>query len=64
MVARDDGRVEPHVVELGPLYEGLRIVRSGIAPTDKVVINGLVRVRPGAKVTPQPGKIEPPAPRG
>ena len=64
MVARDDGTVEPHVVELGPLYEGLRIVRSGIAPTDKVVINGLVRVRPGAKVTPQPGKIAPPAAQG
>ena len=34
------------------LYHGLRVIRSGLAPTDRVVIDGLVRVRPGAKVTP------------
>jgi RND family efflux transporter MFP subunit len=59
MVVREDGTVEPHVVELGPLSDGLRIIRRGITATDRVVINGTIRVRPGAKVTPQPGKIEP-----
>ena len=29
----------------------------GIKPDDRVVINGLMRVRPGAKVSPQPGEI-------
>jgi RND family efflux transporter MFP subunit len=40
-------------VELGRLTDdGLRIVRSGIEPGEKVVVNGLMRVRPGIKVTP------------
>jgi RND family efflux transporter MFP subunit len=40
-------------VELGRLTDdGLRIVRSGVEPGEKVVVNGLMRVRPGIKVTP------------
>ena len=58
MVVRDDGTVEPKVVRTGPTYDNLRIIRSGLAPTDRIVIDGLLRARPGAKVTPQPGKIE------
>ena len=59
MTVKDDGTVEPKVVRPGPMTDdGLRIIRSGLAPTDRVIINGLVRARPGAKVTPQPGKIE------
>jgi RND family efflux transporter MFP subunit len=59
MTVTEDGTVVPKVVRPGPTYEGLRIIRTGIAPTDRIVINGLVRARPGGKVTPQPGKIEP-----
>lgn len=58
MTVADDGAVVPKRVELGQLSEGLRVVKSGLAPTDKVIVNGLMRARPGAKVTPQPGKIE------
>jgi RND family efflux transporter MFP subunit len=59
MTVKEDGTVEPKVVRPGPLTEdGLRIIRSGLAPTDRVIINGLVRARPGGKVTPQPGQIE------
>jgi hypothetical protein len=58
MVVHDDGTVEPKVVQLGPLSEGLRIVRDGVGPADRIIINGVIRARPGAKVTPQPGKIE------
>jgi RND family efflux transporter MFP subunit len=58
MVVRDDGTVEPKVVQLGPQYEGLRVVRDGVGPADRIIINGIIRARPGAKVTPQPGKIE------
>ena len=58
MVVRDDGTVEPKVVRTGPTYDNLRIIRSGLDPTDRIVIDGLLRARPGAKVTPQPGKIE------
>ena len=35
---------------LGPLVDGLRVVRSGLEPKGLVLINGLQRVRPGAKV--------------
>jgi membrane fusion protein, multidrug efflux system len=54
----DDGTVGTKKVELGPIVEGLRVVRSGLAPTDRVVIDGLQRARPGQKVTPENGKIE------
>ncbi|MNY73885.1 Efflux pump periplasmic linker BepF [compost metagenome] len=40
-------------IELGPKLEGLRIVRSGLAKGEQVVVNGLQRARPGATVAPQ-----------
>jgi RND family efflux transporter MFP subunit len=55
----EDGTVVPKPVELGAVTDGLRIVRSGITPEDKIIINGLLRARPGQKVTPQPGEIKP-----
>lgn len=55
----DDGTVAIKRVELGPMVEGLRVIRSGLAPTDRIVIDGLQRARPGEKVTPEMGKIEP-----
>ena len=58
MTAAADGTVTPKPVVLGPLVDGLRVVRSGIGAEDQVVINGLMRARPGAKVTPQPGQID------
>jgi membrane fusion protein, multidrug efflux system len=57
----DDGTVGVKRVELGPIVDGLRIIRSGLAPTDRIVIEGLQRARPGQKVTPEEGKIEAPA---
>jgi RND family efflux transporter MFP subunit len=48
-------------VELGPLIGGLRIVRGGLAPGDKVIIQGTQSAIPGGKVEPKPGKIAPPA---
>jgi RND family efflux transporter MFP subunit len=40
-------------VKLGPAVEGKRIVRAGLEPGDRIVVNGLQRVRPGMPVTPQ-----------
>jgi len=57
MVVGEDGTVTPHPVELGPKIDGLRVIKTGIAGTDKVVISGLTRARPGGKVSPQEGKI-------
>src|SRR5262245_14860536 len=55
----DDGTVGTKLVELGPIVDGLRVIRSGLAPTDRIVIEGLPRARPGQKVKPEDGKIEP-----
>jgi RND family efflux transporter MFP subunit len=51
-VVNDQDAVEYRTVKLGPLIEGLRVVREGLKPKDWVVINGLMSVRPGAKVKP------------
>ena len=63
MTVARDGSVVPKVVELGELDHGLRVVRSGLDANDRVIINGLVRARPGTKVTPVAGTITP-APAG
>ncbi|MFO6448371.1 efflux RND transporter periplasmic adaptor subunit [Erythrobacter sp. NE805] len=54
-----DNKVEMRNVELGPMVEGLRVIRSGIKPGDKVVLDGLARLQPGAVVTPKAGSIRP-----
>jgi multidrug efflux pump subunit AcrA (membrane-fusion protein) len=40
-------------VQLGPTIQGKRIVRTGLAAGEQIVVNGLQRVRPGMPVTPQ-----------
>lgn len=51
--------VQYRLVELGPSYDGMRVVKSGIAATDRIIINGLQRARPEAPVTPKEGKMHP-----
>lgn len=62
MVLGPGGGVAPRVVEVGPLIDGLRIVRRGLKPDDRVIIAGLQRVRSGEKAAPRPGRIVPTAP--
>ena len=52
-VVGDDNVATPKYVTLGQLVDGLRVVKSGVRADDLVIVNGLMRVRPGAKVTPQ-----------
>jgi multidrug efflux system membrane fusion protein len=40
-------------VQLGPIVDGLRVVRAGLRTGDRIIVNGLQRVRPGAPVTPK-----------
>ncbi len=47
MVAGDDSRALYRAITLGGTVDGLRIVTSGLKPGDRVVVNGLQRVRPG-----------------
>jgi RND family efflux transporter MFP subunit len=52
VVGADDIPTRRAVV-LGPVVEGLRVVRSGVTADDWIVIKGLTRVRPGQKVAPK-----------
>ena len=54
----DDGTVGTKRIEIGPIIDGLRMVRSGLAQTDRIVVEGIQRARPGQKVTPESGKVE------
>ena len=56
-VVKGDDTVEARTVVLGPLDEGLRVIREGLKPEDRVIIDGIQRARVGAKVSPQAGKI-------
>src|SRR5262249_43823762 len=49
--------VTPKQVKLGDLRDGLRVIRSGLDPSDRVIIDGTPTVRPGSKVSPQSGSI-------
>nr|WP_246669578.1 MULTISPECIES: efflux RND transporter periplasmic adaptor subunit [unclassified Bradyrhizobium] len=55
-VVKDDNTVEAKPVVLGPLDQGLRVVREGLKAEDRVIVDGLQRARVGAKVTPQTAK--------
>jgi len=61
MTVAADGTVVPKPVEIGQLSGGLRIIEHGLSGSDRVIVNGLMRARPGSKVTPQPGQIAGPA---
>jgi RND family efflux transporter MFP subunit len=53
LVVEGDGTVERRNVRLGPLIDGLRVVRDGIVAADWVITRGLQRARPGLKVEPK-----------
>jgi multidrug efflux system membrane fusion protein len=57
MTVASDGTIMPKPVEIGGLHHGLRVIRGGLGATDTVVIDGIVRVKPGAKVTQAAGTI-------
>lgn len=59
MTVAPDGTVVPKPVHTGPLFHGLRVVKSGLSQEDRVIIDGLMRARPGTKVAPAPGTITP-----
>jgi membrane fusion protein, multidrug efflux system len=57
MTVAPDGTVVPKQVEIGDLRGSLRVIRSGLASDDQVIIEGIPYSAPGAKVAPQGGKI-------
>lgn len=60
MTVGADNKVVPKPVKLGPMVDGLRVIRSGLTAADKVIITGVANpmVRPGGAVSPQPGEIK------
>ena len=54
LVVGADGVATAKYVELGQVLGDMRAIKSGLAPADLVVVNGLMRVRPGQKVAPHP----------
>src|SRR3546814_5408957 len=46
-VVGKDGMVAAKPVEIGPEFDGLRVIRAGLAPTDRVVLNRYQFARPG-----------------
>src|SRR5467141_22291 len=58
-VVKDDDTVEERQVTLGPLDQGLRVIREGLKPEDRVIVDGLQRARVGAKVSPHTAPAAP-----
>jgi multidrug efflux pump subunit AcrA (membrane-fusion protein) len=64
VVGSDNTAVQKYVT-LGSLSDdNLRIIKSGLKADDNVIVNGLVKVRPGQKVTPKEEGAEPAGPAG
>lgn len=59
MCVNSSDEVEVRRVRVGPLDGTMRVVEEGIFPDDRVIVLGVLKARPGAKVTP---KVQPPAP--
>ncbi len=62
LVVDNENAARMKYVTLGQTVGELRVIKEGIGPDDRVIVNGLMRARPGAKVTPQEqGAPTPPA---
>jgi RND family efflux transporter MFP subunit len=62
-VVDGEGKAQYRIVKIGPLVDGLRVIREGVTPEDWVVVAGLQRARPGLAVDPQRDTIPPPTAR-
>jgi RND family efflux transporter MFP subunit len=58
LTVSSDDVVRPKKVEVGALRYGLRVIRSGLAASDRVIIGGIPIAVPGSKVSPRHGSIE------
>ncbi len=50
--------VTPKQVQIGDLRDGLRVIRSGLDPSDRVIVDGIPMARPGATVAPHAQSIQ------
>lgn len=65
LVVAEGDKVEYRAITTGPIVDGLRVVRDGLKPGERIIVNGLQRVRPGIQVKPRmvpmEGEAPPPA---
>jgi len=61
LVVNKDNVVEQRKVEIGPVSDDMRIIDSGLTVEDRVVVSGIIRATPGAKVDPQMEQATTPA---
>ncbi len=59
MVVGKDNVIEARQVKLGPIIDGLRVVREGLTAEETIVVNGIIRARPGKPVTPTTAEAQP-----
>jgi RND family efflux transporter MFP subunit len=59
LVVGPDGATQYRGVRLGPMSDGLRVVREGLKPGETIIVEGLQRVRPGMKVQPTAVPMDP-----
>ena len=53
-VVNDKNEVLSRPIRVGALHDGLRVIEEGLQPGERVIVNGLLQVRPGITVTPKP----------
>jgi membrane fusion protein, multidrug efflux system len=58
-VSNQDGTVTATPVRPGPKQDGYRVIREGLKGDETIVVNGLMRLRPGVKVNPQMTTLPP-----
>jgi len=56
-VLDENNVVQPRLIRPGPRDQGMRVIREGLSPDDRVIISGLMRVQPGITVTPEEGQV-------
>ncbi len=64
LVVDNENKVEQRYVRIGALRDGMRVIREGLKPEDRVVVKGIQRAIPGAKVTPMQAQAAKPAAEG
>ena len=58
LAVKPDNTLEYRPVTLGPLLGDLRVVAEGLKADDRIVVNGLMRVRPGMAIAPQAAAMD------
>lgn len=57
-VVSAEKKVEFRPVKTGPMIDGLRIVKEGLKPGEQIIVEGLLRVRPGVVVDAKPAEVK------